>query len=114
MFLYPEEKCNRYRSAFLPPPRNLPTAVREANGRGSAKVEGAWPVNEPAKGTKETEAYELTRERMAHAVYMAAVCDLRADISRTLPGWIVEKDLTICGPIREVYPTIPVLYRQKK
>ena len=37
-----------------------PAAVLEANEKGTAKVEVAWPVNEPVKGTKEIKAYCTT------------------------------------------------------
>ena len=81
-------------------------AVREANEKGTAVVEVAWPVDGPVKGTKEITAYVLPGGRMAHVVHKGPyeTCE---PTYLALFAWIEEKGLTICGPIREVYPNDP-------
>ena len=83
-----------------------PAAVMEANEKGTAEVEVAWPVNEPVKGTKEIKAYVLPGGRMAHVVHKGPyeTCE---PTYLALFAWIEEKSLTICGPIREMYPNDP-------
>jgi AraC family transcriptional regulator len=83
-----------------------PAAVLEANEKGTAEVEVAWPVNEPVKGTKEIKAYALKGGRMAHVVHKGPyeTCE---STYLALFAWIEEKGLTICGPIREMYPNDP-------
>jgi len=85
-----------------------PAAVLEANEKGTAEVEVAWPVNEPVKGTKEIKAYVLSGGRMAHVVHKGPyeTCE---PTYLALFAWIEEKGLTICGPIREMYPNDPRL-----
>ena len=83
-----------------------PAAVMEANEKGTAEVEVAWPVNEPVKGTKEIKAYVLPGGQMAHVVHKGPyeTCE---PTYLALFAWIEEKGLTICGPIREMYPNDP-------
>lgn len=83
-----------------------PAAVLEANEKGTAEVEVAWPVSEPAKGTKEIKGYVLPGGRMAHVVHKGPyeTCE---PTYLALFAWIEEKGLTICGPIREMYPNDP-------
>jgi len=83
-----------------------PAAVMEANEKGTAVVEVAWPVNEPVKGTKEITAYVLPGGRMAHVVHKGPyeTCE---PTYLALFAWIEKNGLTICGPIREMYPNDP-------
>lgn len=83
-----------------------PAAVQEANEKGTAVVEVAWPVNEPVKGTNEITAYVLPGGRMGHVVHTGPyeTCE---PTYLALFAWIEAKGLTICGPIREAYPNDP-------
>jgi len=83
-----------------------PAAVREANEKGTAEVEVAWPVNEPVKGTTQITAYVLPGGQMAHVIHKGPyeTCE---PTYLALFAWIEEKGLTICGPIREMYPNDP-------
>jgi AraC family transcriptional regulator len=83
-----------------------PAAVVEADEKGTAAVEVAWPVNEAVRGTKEITAYVLPGGRMAHVVHKGpyATCE---PPYLALFAWITEHNLNICGPIREVYPDDP-------
>jgi len=83
-------------------------AVREANEKGTAVVEVAWPVDGPVKGTKEITAYVLPGGRMAHVVHKGPyeTCE---PTYLALFAWIEENGLTICGPIREAFPNDPRL-----
>jgi len=99
------------KAAFAGPPLFLcheisPAAVEEADEKGTAAVEVAWPVNEAVKGTKEITAYVLPGGRMAHVVHKGpyATCE---PTYLALFAWITEHNLNICGPIREVYPNDP-------
>jgi len=55
-----------------------PGAVAEANEKGTAEVEVAWPVKEPVKGTKDIASYVLLGGCMAHVVHEGpyATCEL--------------------------------------
>ncbi|OPX62007.1 MULTISPECIES: GyrI-like domain-containing protein [unclassified Methanoregula] len=53
-----------------------PEAVREANEKGTAVIEVAWPVAGPVKGTREIPVYVLPGGRMAHANPQRAVRNL--------------------------------------
>jgi effector-binding domain-containing protein len=83
-----------------------PEAVREANEKGTAVVEVAWPVAGHVKGTKEIPAYVLPGGRMAHAIHKGPyeTCE---STYLALFAWIEKQSLTICGPIREAYPNDP-------
>jgi AraC family transcriptional regulator len=83
-----------------------PAAVQEANENGTAVAEVAWPVNTAVKGTKDITAYVLPGGRMAHVVHKGPheTCE---PTCLALFAWIKEKDLTICGPVREVYLNDP-------
>jgi AraC family transcriptional regulator len=83
-----------------------PTAAHEANENGTAEVEVAWPVNEPVKGTKEIKAYVLPGGRMAHVVHKGPYPTCESTYL-ALFTWIEDEGLTICGPIREMYPNDP-------
>ncbi len=83
-----------------------PRAVREANENGTAVVEVAWPVSEPVKGTAEIPTYILPGGRMAHVIHKGPyeACE---PTYLALFAWIEKRDLTICGPVREMYPNDP-------
>lgn len=83
-----------------------PEAVREANEKGTAVVEVAWPVVGHVRGTKEIPAFVLTGGRMAHAIHKGPyeTCE---STYLALFAWIENQSLTICGPIREAYPNDP-------
>ncbi len=83
-----------------------PDAVRKANENGTALVEVAWAVSEPVKGTGEISAYVLPGGRMAHVIHKGPyeTCE---PTYLALFAWIEERGLTICGPIREMYPNDP-------
>jgi effector-binding domain-containing protein len=83
-----------------------PAAVMEANEKGTAVVEVAWPIKELVKGTKEITAYILPGGHMAHVVHKGPyeTCE---PTYRALFAWIDDRGLAICGPIREVYPNDP-------
>jgi len=83
-----------------------PAAVAEANEKGTAVIEVAWPVTGSVKGTKDITAYVLPGGRMAHVIHKGPyeTCE---PTYLALFAWIRENGLTICGPIREVYPNDP-------
>lgn len=83
-----------------------PEAVNEANEKGTAEIEVAWPVAEPVKGTKEIKAYELPGGQMAHITHKGPYASCEPTYLR-LFSWIEEKGLVISGPVREVYPNDP-------
>src|SRR5512136_23675 len=104
--------CTRKKKAVLAGPpiflchETSPAEVLKANESGTAEVEVAWPVIGPVKGTKEIKAYELPGGRMAHVVHKGPyeTCE---PTYLALFAWIEAKGLTICGPIREMYPNDP-------
>jgi len=83
-----------------------PEAVEAAQANGTAMVEIAWPVTGSVKGTTEIRAYELPGGRMAHITHKGPYASCEPTYLR-LFAWIGEKGLTICGPVREVYPNDP-------
>ena len=107
VFAYLQEK----KAAIAGPPIFLchetsPAAVREANEKGTAVVEVAWPVNELVKGTKKITAYVLPGGRMAHVIHRGPY-DTCEPTYLALFAWIKEKGLKNCGPVREIYPNDP-------
>lgn len=85
-----------------------PAAVQEANEKGTAVVEVAWPVNELVKGTNEIIAYVLPGGRMAHVIHKGPY-DTCEPTYLALFAWITEKGLTTCGPVRDIYPNDPLI-----
>lgn len=83
-----------------------PESVKEANEKGTAMVEIAWPVTGAVKGGKGIRAYELPGGKMVRTVHHGPyeTCE---PTYLNLFAWIAEKGLTIAGPIREVYPNDP-------
>jgi effector-binding domain-containing protein len=83
-----------------------PEAVMEANEKGTAQVEVAWPVSGTVKGTKEMKVYELPGGKMVHTIHYGPYETCEPTYLK-LFAWIEEKGLRISGPIREVYPNDP-------
>jgi len=83
-----------------------PEAVREAQENSNADIEIAWPVTGPVKGTGEIRAYQLPGGKMAHILHKGPYASCEPTYLR-LFAWISENGLTICGPVREVYPNDP-------
>jgi AraC family transcriptional regulator len=83
-----------------------PEAVKEANEKGSANVEIAWPVSNPVKSTGEFRSYQLPGGKMVRTVYRGPYEGCEPAYLR-LFEWIREHDLQIAGPIREMYPSDP-------
>jgi len=81
-------------------------AVMEANGKGTALVEVAWPVSGTPRGTKEMKVYELPGGKMVHAIHHGPYETCESTYLKVF-AWIKEKGLQISGPIREVYPNDP-------
>ena len=83
-----------------------PEAVMDANEKGTAQVEVAWPVSGTIKGTKEMKVYELPGGKMVHTIHYGPY-DTCETTYLKLFAWIKEKGLRISGPIREAYPNDP-------
>jgi effector-binding domain-containing protein len=83
-----------------------PEAVMEANEKGTATVEVAWPVSGTVKGTREMKVYELPGGKMVHTVHRGPYESCEPTY-RKLFAWIASQGLRISGPIREVYPNDP-------
>jgi len=90
-----------------------PQAVMEANEKGTAKLEVAWPVSGTVKGTKEMNVYELPGGKMVHTVHRGPYesCETTYHL---LFAWIEAQGLRISGPIREVYPNDPRLVKPEE
>ena len=84
----------------------FPEAVMEANEKGTAIVEVAWPVSGIVKGNREINVYELPGVKMVHTVHKGPYESCEATYLKVF-SWIKEKRLQISGPIREVYPNDP-------
>jgi AraC family transcriptional regulator len=83
-----------------------PEAVMEANEKGTAEVEVAWPVSGTVKSTKEMKVYELSGGKMAHTIHYGPYESCEPTYLN-LFAWIKEKGCRISGPIREVYLNDP-------
>ncbi len=83
-----------------------PESVKEANEKGTAIIEIAWPVAGNAKGNREVRLYDLPGKKMAQRIHRGPyeACE---PTYLSLFAWIFKKGLTIAGPIREVYPNDP-------
>lgn len=80
--------------------------VTEANEKGTARVEVAWPVFAIVKGNQEIKPYTLTAGNMVRTVHHGPYESCRPTYQR-LFTWIKTKGLHISGPIREVYLNDP-------
>jgi effector-binding domain-containing protein len=83
-----------------------PDAVKEANEKGTAKVEIAWPVSGAVKGNRQIRSYDLPGGKMAHAIHRGPYAECEPAYLK-LFAWIAERNLTIAGPVREVYVNDP-------
>jgi AraC family transcriptional regulator len=83
-----------------------PEAVMEANEKGTAAIEVAWPVSGTVRGTREIKVYELPGGKMAHVIHHGPYESCEPTYLK-LFAWIKEKGFRISGPIREVYPNNP-------
>jgi AraC family transcriptional regulator len=83
-----------------------PEAVMEANEKGTATIEVAWPVSGIVKGSTEIKVYKIPGGKMVHTVHMGPYESCETTYLK-LFSWIKEKRLQISGPIREVYPNDP-------
>jgi effector-binding domain-containing protein len=83
-----------------------PGAVMEANEKGTATVEVAWPVSGTVKGSREIKVYEIPGGKMVHTVHRGPYESCEPTYLK-LFAWIETQGLHISGPIREVYPNDP-------
>jgi effector-binding domain-containing protein len=83
-----------------------PECVKEANEKGTARVEIAWPVTVPSYGIGDIRRYTLPGGRMVHTVHKGPYETCEPTYLAAL-AWICDHGLTINGPIREVYPNDP-------
>jgi len=90
-----------------------PEAVMEANEKGTATVEVAWPVSGTVKGTREMKVYELPGGKMVHTVHQGPYESCESTY-HLLFAWIETQGLRISGPIREVYPNDPRLVKPEE
>lgn len=83
-----------------------PETVMEANEKGTATVEVAWPVSGIVTGSGEIKVYELPGGKMVHTVHKGPYESCEPTYLN-LFAWIETQGLRISGPIREVYPNDP-------
>ena len=83
-----------------------PEAVSEANEKGTAIVEVAWPVSGTVKGSGELMVYELPGGRMVRTLHRGPY-DTCESTYLALFSWMEKHHLRIAGPIREIYPNDP-------
>ncbi len=83
-----------------------PEAVMEANEKGSATIEVAWPVSGTARGTGDMKIYDMSGGMMVHTIHHGPYDSCETTYER-LFAWINERGLRISGPIREIYPNDP-------
>ena len=83
-----------------------PESVKEANEKGTAVVEVAWPISGPAHSSGEIRAYELPGGKMVRAIHKGPYEACEPTYLRVF-SWIADKGLMINGPIREVYLNDP-------
>ena len=81
-------------------------AVMEANEKGTAIVEVAWPVSGSVKGSRDIKVYRLPGGKMVHTVHKGPYESCEPTYQK-LFAWIEAHGLPISGPIREVYPNDP-------
>jgi len=83
-----------------------PDAVKEANEKGTAIVEVAWPVAGTAKESGDIKVYTLPGGKMARTVHHGPYETCEPTYLK-LFSWICEHHFQIAGPIREIYPNDP-------
>jgi len=88
-------------------------AVTEANKKGTARVEVAWPVFGIVKGYREIKAYTIPGGKMVRTVHHGPYESCEPTYQK-LFTWIETKGLHISGPIREVYLNDPRLVKPEE
>jgi len=88
-------------------------AVTEANEKGTAGVEVAWPVFGIVKGYREIKAYTIPGGKMVRTVHHGPYESCEPTYQK-LFTWIETKGLHISGPIREVYLNDPRLVKPEE
>ena len=83
-----------------------PEAVKEANEKGTAVVEVAWPASGKIEGSGDIQVYELPGGRMVQTIHRGPYESCESTYL-VLFAWIEEHNLKIAGPIREIYPNDP-------
>jgi len=86
--------------------------VKEADKKGSADLEIAWPISVKAKGTGKIKCYELPGGRFAHITHRGPYEECEPTYNK-LFAWIKKNKLEITGPIREIYPNDPNEVKQE-
>ncbi len=83
-----------------------PECVKEANDKGTAKVEVVWPVAGKVSGSGDIRVYTLPGGKMVRTVHRGPyeTCE---PTYLALFAWIEKQRLQISGPIREIYPNDP-------
>ncbi|MBR1368306.1 hypothetical protein RJ53_01855 [Methanocalculus chunghsingensis] len=81
-------------------------AVQAAAGTGSADIEVVFPVDDGIEGMGDIQAYELPGGRMVRIIHMGAYRD-SGETYTELYNWLAENNLSVNGPIREVYMNDP-------
>ncbi len=80
--------------------------VKEANEKGTAKIEVVWPVAGKVSGSGDIRAYTLPGGKMVRTVHRGPY-DTCEPTYLALFAWIEDHHLQITGPIRELYPNDP-------
>lgn len=89
-----------------------PQAVMEANEKGTATVEVAWPITGTPRGSGDIRMYHLPGGTMVHAVHKGPYDSCEPTYLQVF-AWIENRGLRIGGPIREVYPNDPQKVRHE-
>ena len=99
------------RVAFAGPPMFIchetsPECVKEANEKGTALIEVAWPVTGTVAGSGDIRVSTLPGGKMMRTVHKGPyeTCE---PTYLALFSWIEKQNLQIAGPIREIYPNDP-------
>lgn len=83
-----------------------PDAVKEANEKGTALVEVAWPVAGKVSGSGDIKVYTLPGGKMVRTVHKGPY-DTCEPTYLALFSWMEKHRLQVAGPIREIYPNDP-------
>lgn len=90
-----------------------PEAVLEANEKGTAVVEVAWPVSGSSDNSGEIKMYELPGGKMVRAFHKGPYETCESTYYKIF-DWIDEQHLQIAGPIREIYPNDPRMVKPEE
>jgi effector-binding domain-containing protein len=80
--------------------------VMKADSEGNADVEVVVPVSQKVEETEEIKYYELPGGKMAKVIHKGPYEDCGPTYER-LYAWIEEKQMSIIGPVREIYMNDP-------